>query len=115
VRRSRMARAATRTAAPKVSTEAASICSGFHVRQSLMGDIDTPFAGARACRNTSECVAFDPAAVSPLPKMDVWSIEQIREVARFSWFRINVGCAQTTKSSHVCPSVGNNNNTNISC
>jgi hypothetical protein len=26
-----------------------------------------------------------------------------------------VGCAQTTKSSHLCPSVGNRTNANISC
>jgi hypothetical protein len=43
------------------------------------------------------------------------SIEQIGEVARFGRLRINVGCAQTTKSSHLCPSVGNRTNANISC
>jgi hypothetical protein len=30
-------------------------------------------------------------------------------------FGISVGCAQTTKFSRICPSVGNNTNANVSC
>jgi hypothetical protein len=40
-----------------------------------------------ACRETSEFIAFDPAVVPTLPKMGVRSVEQIREVARFSYQR----------------------------
>jgi hypothetical protein len=76
-----------------------------------MADIDT-LLPARACREMSEFVAFDLPAIPPLPKMGVRSIERI---GRLCGFRIDVGSAQTTKSSHVCPSVGNNTNANILC
>ena len=58
----RIATPATRTTAPKVSAEAASICSGFPAFiRGLMADHRYTLAGARACRETSEFVAFDPA------------------------------------------------------
>jgi len=41
--------------------------------------------------------------------------EQMCEAARFGRFRHQHQYAQTTKSSHVCPSVGNNTNANVSC
>ena len=75
----------------------------------IMADIDTLLPGACACSETSAFVAFDPAAVLPLP------FEQIREAARCGRFRHQHLCAQTTKSSHVCPSVGNGTNANVSC
>jgi hypothetical protein len=72
-------------------------------------------AGARACRETSEFVASDPAVVAQRRKVGRRRIEKIGEVARFGRLCINVGCAQATKSSHVCPSVGNSTNANVSC
>jgi hypothetical protein len=31
------------------------------------------------------------------------------------YFAINLGCAQTTKASQVCPSVGNDTSANVAC
>jgi hypothetical protein len=49
------------------------------------------------------------------PKAGVRRIERIREPARFGLFRHQHRSAQTSKSSHVCPSVGNDTNANVSC
>jgi hypothetical protein len=71
------------------------------------------FAGALACSETSAFVAFDPAAVLR-QKRDGASSRYARLSGSVD-FAINIVRAQTTKSSHVRPSVGNDTNANISC
>jgi hypothetical protein len=75
-----------------------------------MVDIDT-LLPERACRETSWFVAFDPQSLR-FPRCGSGASSRRR---RLLGFRISVGGAQTTKSSHVCPSVGNSTNANISC
>jgi hypothetical protein len=78
------------------------------------GRYNYPLAGARACSETSAFVAFDPAAVLPLPKEGGASSRYARLSGSVD-FAIDSGCAQTTKSSHVGPSVGNGTIANVSC
>src|SRR5438445_9883787 len=77
-RPSRTARPATRATVSKASAEAASIYSGFlRSSEDLPSVIEVDahqsgyeytLAGTRACSETSALVAFDPAAVLPIPE-----------------------------------------------
>jgi len=83
----------------------------FYAHQRTHGRYRYTPAGDRACRETSEFVAFDPAAILP----DGGAVHRAdMRGCSVSRLRINLGCIQTTKSSHVCPSVGNNADANVS-
>src|SRR3982074_1723101 len=113
-RPSRTTRPATRATVSKASAEAASIYSGF-LRSSedlpSVIEVDThqsryeyTLAEVRACSQPSGFVAFDPAAVLPLPESG--SAAHRAECGAVRSGRVQHRGAQAAKSAPVCPSVG---------
>src|ERR1700681_162709 len=88
--RAKLSRAPTTTTAPKASAETAPLCSGCPCSSEDPPCIIEAYstsscryrytlAGACACRETSEFIAFDPAVVPTRPKYWGRGIEQIGE------------------------------------